>query len=325
MSYHSACRFRHPSSAIIRALPDSYIICLHCSSPTPPISTYFPVSSFKMKLILSLVPLAALASAFVIPDEQIAKQLFLQNQKEQHPSVDRLQDGVADLWDSTDIRFKHTVAFSHSATLKDLDAASDDTDDDQAIFESPVTMEKWDVQGWLEPANNVDWYEEGDLDNPHKKPPHDKPTKTVYELIAGSSHATTFLKLINEYPDLVETLNNTAANYTVFVPTNEAFEKLPHHEKPSKELIKKVLAYHISPHLYTTKRLLFSHTLPTALHENALGGAVQRLRVSLGPRGLYINVFSKIIAHNFVRLPIPFTSQWMLTVLGWHQWCGSCS
>jgi uncharacterized surface protein with fasciclin (FAS1) repeats len=263
-----------------------------------------------MKLILNLLPLAALASAFVIPDEQIAEQLFLLNQKEQQPSVDRLQDGVADVWASADLQFKDTVAFSDIVSHNDLIEASYATDEDQAVFESHLTMEKWDVQGWLEPSSDVNWYEDSDLDNPHKKPHNDPPTKTVYELIAGSSHATKFLKLINGYPDLVETLNSTTANYTAFVPTNEAFEKFPHHgKKPSEELIKKVLAYHISPHLYTTKRLLFSHTLPTALHEHSLGGAAQRLRVSLGPRGLYINVFSKITANNFVRLPMPFTTQ----------------
>ncbi|PMD31472.1 hypothetical protein L207DRAFT_591432 [Hyaloscypha variabilis F] len=52
-----------------------------------------------------------------------------------------------------------------------------------------------------------------------------------YEVIAGSKYTTKLAKLINEFPDLVEVLNGTAANYTVFAPTDKAFEKIPEHGK----------------------------------------------------------------------------------------------
>jgi uncharacterized surface protein with fasciclin (FAS1) repeats len=142
--------------------------------------------------------------------------------------------------------------------------------------------------------------------HPPHHPGHHRPHKhhnlTVYQLIAGSKYTTKLAKLINEYPDLVETLNGTAANYTVFAPTDKAFEKIPEgHKKPSKELIKKVLAYHVSPNFYPAGRILVTHTIPTALGEDALGGEPQRLRVGLGFKGLAVNFYSRVIAVDIVR------------------------
>lgn len=66
-------------------------------------------------------------------------------------------------------------------------------------------------------------------DKPHKRPKHPKhPPRgphhgkphhhnlTVYQLIAGSKYTTKLAKLINEYPDLVETLNGESISRTAF-------------------------------------------------------------------------------------------------------------
>ena len=55
---------------------------------------------------------------------------------------------------------------------------------------------------------------------PHHPPHHHKPNMTVYQLIAGSKYTTKLAKLISEYDDLVEALNSTKANYTVFAPVS---------------------------------------------------------------------------------------------------------
>ena len=39
---------------------------------------------------------------------------------------------------------------------------------------------------------------------------------TVYELIAKSKYTTKLAALINDYPDIVDILNGTEANYTIF-------------------------------------------------------------------------------------------------------------
>jgi uncharacterized surface protein with fasciclin (FAS1) repeats len=281
-----------------------------------------------MKPLLILLPLAAVAAAFVVPDQQITEQLRLQNQELPRPLFDGFQDGLEDIWAGVEDAFKDTVAFSNNAIDNAINMASDAATDAKGAFESYLTMEKWDIQAWLDSADEAVGFvdEVGDTENDKPHHPHHghhghhEPEKTIYELISGSKYTTILTKLINEYPDLVDALNSTTNNYTVFAPTDEAFEKLPkHHKKPSKELIKKVLSYHVLPERYPTSRLLSSHTLPTSLHGDSLGGDAQRLRVGLSLRGLSINLFSKVVASNLVRLCAPKQKS-VLIRLARYQW-----
>lgn len=121
----------------------------------------------------------------------------------------------------------------------------------------------------------------------------------MYELIAESKYTTKLAKLIGEFDDLVELLNGTSANFTVFAPTDAAFKKIPKHApKPSKEFLKKILTYHVSPFFYPAGRVLYSDTIPTAYNESALGDEPQRLSVRVGLKGLLVNFYSKIVATN---------------------------
>ena len=130
-----------------------------------------------------------------------------------------------------------------------------------------------------------------------------KPNQTVYELIAGSKYTTKLAALISEYDDLVELLNGTTANFTVFAPIDKAFEKIPEHApKPSKEFLKKVLTYHISSEFYPAGRVLVTHTIPTLLEGESLGGEAQRLSTNIGLRGLTVNFYSRIIAIDIVNI-----------------------
>ncbi|TVY71240.1 Aurofusarin biosynthesis cluster protein S [Lachnellula suecica] len=268
-----------------------------------------------MKLLNTLLPLAAVSSAFVIPDEELTNQIVIQSEKDSQTFLDRLQGNAEEVWSGVEETFKSAVAISENALDNAINAASNAASNAAESFECHVSMSKFDTQGWLDSAQqlssmaDVDIFE-GTKDHPHKshkphhphKPhhghrPHHKPNQTVYELIASSKYTTKLAKLINEYPDLVEILNGTAANYTVFAPTDKAFEKLPKHHKPSKELIKKVLAYHVSPDFYPAGRVLVTHTIPTALGEDSLGGEPQRLRVGLSlGKGLNVNFYSRIVA-----------------------------
>ena len=279
-----------------------------------------------MKLITSLLPLAAMTAAFVIPDEELTNQIIIQTQKDSRPFLDRAQAGLEETWSGIEETFKDAVAFSENAIDNAINAATRAGNQAASTFECHDSMTKFDAQEWINSAvSTVEDLEDLDLfegnpekprekshkkshKKPHKKPHHGhhhSPNKTVYELIATSKYTTKLANLINEYPDLVETLNGTAANYTVFAPTDKAFEKLPKGHKPSKELIKKVLAYHVSPDFYPAGRVLVTSTIPTALGEESLGGEPQRLRVgfSLG-KGLNINFYSRIVAVNIVRTPL---------------------
>lgn len=131
----------------------------------------------------------------------------------------------------------------------------------------------------------------------HKKP-HEPSNKTIYELIAESKYTTKLAKLINDEPDLVQLLNGTTANFTVFAPTDKAFDKIPKGHEPSKEFIKKLLTYHVSGEFYPAGRVLKTYTIPTLYSEPELGEEPQPQRLSLhvGFKGLTVNFYSRIIA-----------------------------
>lgn len=285
-------------------------------------------------MITTLLPLAAISSAFVIPDEEITHQIVIESKKGAS-FLDRLQDNVENLWSGVEGSLKDAAVFSENALDTAFDAASEAAHRVKGTFECHMSMSKFDMGGWLDTASELmdDIDEFGPPKHPHHKPPHHRrppfhghhphhhrANKTIYELISKSNYTTKLAKLINEYPDLVDILNGTKANYTLFAPTDAAFEKIPKgHKKPSKELIKKVLAYHVSPEFYPAGRVVTSHTIPTTLGEDSLGGEAQRLRVSLSLlTGLRLNFYSKVVAVNIVRgLFPPFQTQ--LTYLVRHK------
>jgi uncharacterized surface protein with fasciclin (FAS1) repeats len=124
---------------------------------------------------------------------------------------------------------------------------------------------------------------------------------TIYELINKSNHTTKFAKLVDKYESIVKLLNSTKANYTLFVPIDEAFEHVPkHHKKFGEEFIENLLSYHIGLGQRPAYSLLSTHTIPTALNETWLGGLPQRLRSRVGLRGAKINFYSKLVAADIL-------------------------
>lgn len=234
-----------------------------------------------------IVPLLPLASALVITDASVFQDL----EKSGKRLVDNAQ-GVLD------------------------DAIHHLKDNAKDIY-SKIHQKGWDIESWLEDAqfddSMVDFEESDDHPRhpPHDKPPHhgnphhphdphhDKPNRTVYELINESKYTTKLAKLINEYDDLVETLNSTKANYTIFAPTDEAFEKIPEHGRhPSKEVLKDILLYHVVGDLYPAGRVLHSYTIPTLYTPKEHLGHEQRLTVRVTLKGPAINFYSRLIAVN---------------------------
>jgi uncharacterized surface protein with fasciclin (FAS1) repeats len=168
-----------------------------------------------------------------------------------------------------------------------------------------------DVESWLEGSqfddSVVDFEEhphhphdgEPHHGGPHH-PPHDqKPNRTVYELINESKYTTKLAKWINEYDDIVQLLNGTKTNYTVFAPTDEAFEKIPDHgHKPSKEVLKDILLYHVTDDFYPAGRVLKTYTIPTLFTPSKNLGHQQRLTVRVTLKGPAINFYSRLVAVN---------------------------
>ncbi|KAL2269615.1 hypothetical protein VTJ83DRAFT_1799 [Remersonia thermophila] len=153
-----------------------------------------------------------------------------------------------------------------------------------------------------------------DQDGPHPHPPHDghghhghhgDPQKTLYELIKESNHTTKFAKLVDEHEDVKKLLQDTEHSYTLFVPTDQAIDRIHHghgdhghgdhghgdHGKGGgdgddgddgddghrhdhcKEFIAALLKYHIVPGRYSRSQIHHSRTLPSSLHPPALSAS----------------------------------------------------
>jgi hypothetical protein len=277
---------------------------------------------------LPIIALAALSDAFVVPNEAVFSQLAIEDHNPHHREKTSLKDAVQKIpcaahrvLDSTRQHWREAKKASQNIldeTLAFLDHAASTTKEE-------FLARGFEAQSWLE--NNIGAQLEA-LEKhehphpPHHKPPHHgppgkhrphhpphhgKPNSTIYELISKSKYTTKLAALIAEDSELVELLNSTKANFTVFAPTDHAFAKIPEHApKPPKEFIKKVLLYHVSPGLYPAGRLLFSHTVPTLLNETLLGDKAQRLSAHLQFGGVKINYYSKVVAVNIVGLALLF-------------------
>ncbi|KAI1427400.1 FAS1 domain-containing protein [Xylaria sp. FL1777] len=227
----------------------------------------------------NLLPFAAaLATAIVVPDEATAQQLGL----EVAQLTEKAEKAASGWWDSLRSASEVTIDSIDKKTHRFIDQA-------ELLFD---TDDADDVLG-------MNW--PGHRGRPGRR--HGPLNLTIYEAIQASNRTKKFAALINDFPDLVDLLNSTETNSTVFLPLDKAFEKIPEHgHKPPKEFIQKILEYHVLPGSFPAGRVLASHTLPTALKSEALGGRPQRLRVGLSLFGLKINFFSKVIATDiFVK------------------------
>ncbi|KAI5861087.1 FAS1 domain-containing protein [Durotheca rogersii] len=232
-----------------------------------------------MKYATVVLPFVAAAAAFVIPDEATAEQLALDT------------NGPTEKASSSSSPWWHKL----SGPVDDLLSSSGNAFD--AALDT-LNTRAGKLSSFLPKV--VDFLPSRDYTSkPGESGHHGGQTNlTVYQAIHASNYTTKFAALVDDYPDLVEKLNSTSANVTAFVPTNKAFEHIPHHDDVPKEFIEKVIQYHIVPGLYPVGRVLFHHTLPTSLIEEHLGGRPQRLRVGLSLFGLRLNFYSKVVVAN---------------------------
>jgi len=253
----------------------------------------------------NILPFVAISTAFVIPDERMTAQIV---EAEQHPQslFDKLPS-KSDISSFVEEKIHDAVDFSENALDAAMNAATEIGEKAQSSFQCHKSMTAFDAQAWIDSGisavEDVDTSEQYSI-RPHKphRGHHDhKPNMTVYELISKSKYTTKLAKLISKFPEFVEKLNGTESNFTIFAPTDAAFEKIgkiPKDKRPSDEVIAKVLMYHVSPDLYPAGRVLASHTIPSVLKLDSLGDEPQRLRLGLGLRGLTVNFYSRVVAVN---------------------------
>ena len=236
-----------------------------------------------MKL-LQFLPLAALGAAFLFDQSVFYDQLPYQEQALQCPKH-RFEEAKENAVNPFDEALEYTGSFDDAAygwVGPDFDAN----------FEGFIGLDGLGYRRWLERGRRLRHCKPSPPRHQHKS------NKTIFQTISESNYTTELAKLISEYDDLVSLLNSTEANYTIFAPTDDAFKKLPKHDKASKELVKRVLIYHIVPGLYPAGRVLFSKTVPTLLHEASLGDEPQRIVAATDFKGVKLNLYSRVLPFN---------------------------
>lgn len=259
--------------------------------------------------VSNLLPFVVVATAIVLPKDEVMSQIAFEDHSKQSSNslFDQVQAGLP-----TKAQVKHTFvdafALLYESSKSALDDAVDWASDGLKTTSDDLTAEYFDAKSWIASGCNrnkqpLPQHESDDQDklkHPHHGKPH-KSNYTVYELISHSKYTTKLAELINTQPELVELLNSTKANFTVFAPIDEAFSKIPdHHKKPSDEIIKKVLSYHVSADFYPAGRILVSRTVPTLLDGTYLSAdpedTPQRISTNIGLRGLTLNFYSRVVA-----------------------------
>lgn len=247
-----------------------------------------------------VVPFLPLASALVITEAEVFEKLPKSNRHIENAKLSgkELLDNAQDVLDDTFDKVKQGAHDIYSR-FHDVSANVESWLEGSSFDDATINFGGGDDHPHHPPHDGPPHH-----GPPHRRPHHpphdghDKPNRTVYELINESKYTTKLAKLINKYDDLVETLNSTKANYTIFAPTDEAFEKIPDHGRhPSKEVLKDILLYHVSPDFYPAGRVLHSYTIPTLFEPEKLGHK-QRLTVRVTLKGPTINFYSKLVAVN---------------------------
>ncbi|PGH08653.1 hypothetical protein AJ79_05935 [Helicocarpus griseus UAMH5409] len=246
-----------------------------------------------MKTALALIA-ASLAKAFVIPSQQ---QLSLFGEVLPH----RDQQRIPQLSDDTQLLEDETYFLPHAVRTSEnigrlieqphkVDILPFEPDDEGVEHGGD-----WD-NDW-EDNYSIQSHPDAQLRGGHH-PGHGHFNMTLYEMIKSSSHTKIFAKLVDKFDDVVDILNSTSSNHTVFIPTDKAFEEFRGHPHVSDKLIKKVIMYHIAPEQYPTQRVFTSRTVPTLLEPHELGHYPQRICTQFGLKGLTLNFFVSIIKSN---------------------------
>ncbi|KAK2800386.1 hypothetical protein FQN51_006112 [Onygenales sp. PD_10] len=122
--------------------------------------------------------------------------------------------------------------------------------------------------------------------------------ETIYQLLELDHHTQLFTQFISQFDDIVELLNTTTGNYTVFVPSDPALQEFTNNTSDPEEL-KKVTKYHIGIGVYSQKSFLSSPTFPTLLDSEQLGSYRHRISTQAGVNGSTINFSNGITQGNF--------------------------
>lgn len=105
----------------------------------------------------------------------------------------------------------------------------------------------------------------------------DSSSMTVWELIRNDTRVSTFANILGEFKDIVGGLNAPKAKFTVYVPTNEAFEKETFAwDLPSFYWLY-VVGYHMGPGAFSMEDLSKINTAPSFIFADIFQNYRQRI------------------------------------------------
>ncbi|KAL3301688.1 fasciclin domain family protein [Colletotrichum asianum] len=122
--------------------------------------------------------------------------------------------------------------------------------------------------------------------------------KSVYQIIQESGHER-FAALLHGQEALRSRLAGTEGAFTVFVPTDEALQKLDM-DQSGEALVREMAEYHVLEGVYSVDDLREMQTAPTVLEERGTGRR-QRVRIGGGGEDVVLNFYGRLLGDESKR------------------------
>jgi hypothetical protein len=130
------------------------------------------------------------------------------------------------------------------------------------------------------------------------------PSATIWDLMKDDPSISMFIKRLEALPRVIEGLASKAGQFTVYAPTNEAFEKehLPY-DMPSFGWMM-LVGYHMGQGAHSREDLMGKSTVSSFLHADRFFKYKQRISTQAGPDGIVLNFKAKVLESEVV-VPLP--------------------
>lgn len=268
----------------------------------------------RLQLLTLFVPAIA---GFIIPDPEVAYQLALNQLNHGHSKqLDTAQSSNA-LSEAFQDAYKHDGAPSKASKT------------------SPVADWFKKALELIDPSDNED-VDSGRADDECADYGKHHRDSTLWELIEDCPEASTFADLASKVSDFHSLLKDPKQNVTVFVPTNNAFDRFfestgMDKDKIPKDFLADLMNYHSVIGGHPSCDLMCRNTIASRMQEDKLGkGVHQRLRIGVTRnRKIFMNMFAEVRVKNVVCSTIHCVSRcllltwplvWEKRCYSWHRW-----
>jgi hypothetical protein len=129
-------------------------------------------------------------------------------------------------------------------------------------------------------------------------------SQTAWEVMKSDKNISSFVRMIEDFPDIVLGLTSVAGKFTVLAPTNAAFEREPlAHDTPDFGYMM-LVGYHMGPGSFSDQALLETNTISSFLNADRFFKYKQRLSIQPCVDGISVNFRAKLIGPGTVSIII---------------------